>query len=229
MRIEGTYTFPGAIDRVFMALTDAEQLRHILPGCERLIQLGPAEPDGAISFEARIQCAPDGKPVTMTATAVAARRPAHLRLGLRGRTPRGHLAGSGLIDLVEQDEFTVLAYLWDFDVDAIASEARQPMQEAARQYIRAACEQLAHTLQAEVMSAARAAPGATSDEEGRLDVTTPRGRIVRLPATSRLSPLSLTTGAWVQRVAWMSTGMLIGISAIGLLMGFARWFNEHER
>jgi hypothetical protein len=33
----------------------------------------------------------------------------------------------------------------------------------------------------------------------------------------------------MQRAAWVATGMLIGVTTIGLLMGLGRWFNDHER
>lgn len=226
MRIEGTYTFPGAIERVFTALTDAERLRSVLPGCERVIQLGPPEPDGAVAFEARIRSAPDGKPVTMTAMAVAVRRPAHLRLELHGRTPRGRFTGTGLIDLVAQDDFTLLAFVWDLDADSNPAAEQRSAREAVREYIRASCERLAAALRAEAESFSRASPVSRGNAAGDVEVTTPRGKIVRL----RAAPQSTTAAnVWIQRVAWMTTGMLLGVSAIGLLMGLARWFSDRER
>lgn len=225
MRIEGTYTFPGAIERVFTTLTNAEQLRGILPGCERVIQLGPTGLDGAVSFEARIQSAPDGKPVTMTATAVAARRPAHLRLELHGRTPRGRITGTGLIDLVAQEDFTLLAYVWNLDMDSISSAQQHAARDAAWEYIRASCERLTGALRVEAASISRASPLPTGNAMDEGEVMTPRGKIVRL----RAMPQATAAGAWIQRAAWMTTGIFIGISAIGLLMGLARWFSDRER
>lgn len=230
MRIEGTYTFPGTSDRVFAALTNADELGRVLPGCERLIQMGPPSPDGAVSLQARLRATPGGGPVTMTATAVAARRPAHLRLELRGRTESGPVTGSGLVDLVAQEDYTVVAYVWDVDMGGdIAPERQRAMREAAQQYIRVVCERLARALRAEVEQAANVAPIATVREGKTLEVTTPRGKIVKLPAASGASPLSPAAAAWVQRAAWMTTGMLIGVSVIGLLMALGRWLNGHER
>jgi uncharacterized protein len=158
MRIEGTYTFPGASDRVFVALTSAEQLARTLPGCERLIQLGPASPDGAVSFQARLRAMPDSGPVTTTVTAVAARRPAHLRLKLHGRTESGPITGSGVVDLVEQEDYTILAYVWDVEVGEIAAERQRTMRDTAHQYIRTVCERLGSALRADAERESRAAP-----------------------------------------------------------------------
>ena len=236
MRIEGTYTFRGASDRVFAALMNADQLGRILPGCERLIQLGPASRDGAAAFEARLRARPGDAPVTMTATAVAARAPAHLRLELRGRVGSGPVTGSGVIDLVAQEDHTIVAYVWDVDTGDLVPEQQRAMREAARQYIGAVCERLASALLVEIEQETRATtattmvatPTTTDGDETVLEVTTPRGKIVKLPAASA-SPLTPAASAWAQRMAWMTTGMLIGVSAIGLLSALSRWLNEHER
>jgi len=229
MRIEGTYTCPGTIERAFAALTNADQLARMLPGCERLIQLGPLLPDGAASFQVRAHATPAGSLVTMTATAVAARWPVHLRLELRGRTGSDPITGSGLIDLVAQEGYTLLAYVWDVDAGAIAPERQRAMRETARQYVREVCERLAGILLAEAEQAAGVTPITALRDDKTLEVTTPRGKIVKLPAASGRSPLSPVAAAWMQRAAWMTTGMLIGVSAIGLLMAFGRWLNDHEQ
>lgn len=229
VQIEGTYTFPGEIDRVFAALTDADQLRHLLPGCQRLIQLGPAAPDGAIAFEARLKIEPDGGVATMTMTAVAARHPTHLRLRFHGRMPGGPIAGGGVIDLVAQDDFTLLAYVWEPEVTGVSSERQRTMRDAAQRYIRVVCERLASTLSAARAQTDRPAPARMVSNADVSQVTTPRGRIVRLTRMPGAAPLPASATMWAQRVAWMTTGVLIGVSAIGLLMGLARWLNDHER
>lgn len=223
MRIEGTYTFAGTIERVYAALTNAERLGGVLPGCERLIQLGPSSSDGAVSFQARLRAAPESGPVTMTATAVAARRPAHLRLELRGRTASGPVTGSGLVDLVAQDEHTIAAYVWDVEVSEGALERQRAMREAAQRYIREVCERLAKTLLSEAEAEAEAG------EVAMLEVQTPRGKIVTLPAGMGALAREPAATGWAQRVAWMTTGMLIGVSAIGLLAALGRWLHDHER
>src|SRR5260370_33395353 len=81
MRVDGTYTFSGSSARLLAALEDAETLARVVPGCERLLQLGPAG-DGTLAFEARMHMA--GAIVTATVHASVTRAPARLRLDLRG-------------------------------------------------------------------------------------------------------------------------------------------------
>ena len=58
MRIEGTHTFSAPIARVFAILTDPDTLQQVIPGCERLIQFGPPDADGAVALEARVRFGP---------------------------------------------------------------------------------------------------------------------------------------------------------------------------
>lgn len=234
MRIEGTYTFPAAIERIFAALTEPDQIGRALPGCERLIQLGPAATDGAASFEVRLRPAPDAGIYTFRINGVAARRPAHLRLELRGRGPHGPLMGSGLIDLVAQDEFTVGAYVFDLVSDQDEAGVRQVgarvAQMAGQQYARTVCERLAESLRPE-----RPTEGATEAVPSRRSahmrvvargVRTPQGRILTLPAAPSASPLSAHANAWIERIGWMATGMVMGMAALGLLVAISRWLGD---
>jgi len=47
MRVEGGQTIAGTVEEVFAALLDADTLARAIPGCERLIQLGPPGAGGA--------------------------------------------------------------------------------------------------------------------------------------------------------------------------------------
>ena len=234
MRIEGTYTFPVAIERVFAALTQPDEIGRALPGCERLIQFGPAAADGAASFEARLRPAPDAGIYTMRINGVAARRPAHLRLELRGRGPHGPLTGSGLIDLVAQDEFTVGAYVFDLvydpDTSGVPQAGAREAQVAGQRYARTVCERLAEALRPE-----RPSDGITEavplHRPARMRVVargvrTPQGRILALPAAPSVSPLSANASAWIERLGWMATGMVMGMAALGLLVAISRWLGN---
>ena len=55
MRVEGTYTFPGAIGQVFAALINPDALARAIPGCERFIQLGPTTSQEETAYEARLR------------------------------------------------------------------------------------------------------------------------------------------------------------------------------
>ena len=241
MRIEGTYTFPAAIERVFAALADAEALGRALPGCERLIQFGPAAEDGAASFEARLRpqaVSGAGAGVyTVRFTGVAARRPAHVRLELRGRGPQGPVMGSGLIDLVGHEGYTVGAYVFDVETAGVLEERGREALAAGQRVARATCERLSEGLRLEAGDdegagvGKRGAVAGAADGEARLRVVargvrTARGRIVTLPAAPSVSPLSANADAWMERISWMATGMVIGMVGLGLLVAVSRWLGE---
>lgn len=258
MRIEGTYTFPATIERVFAALMDPDVLGRALPGCERILQFGPAAADGASSFEVRLRPEPGAGVYTVRIIGVAARRPAHLRVDVRGRGPQGLVTGSGLIDLVAQDEFTVGAYV--FDVAAALPFANQRTAEhepaeqgsghrstiagvpegrareavgTAQRFARATCERLADVLRP-ISGDEQEDAGVRKDAalersvRGGLLARTKRGRIVAMPPAPSVSPLSANADAWMERVGWMATGMVLGMVGLGLLVGLSRLLGRRD-
>jgi carbon monoxide dehydrogenase subunit G len=110
MRIEGTYTLPATIDRVFMVLQNPDVLQRTIPNCERLIQLGPATGEGDVAFEIRVK-RDNARPVTLSLKTTRLRKPDHLQLELHGYAAGDPLSGQALIDLVEQGSHTVGAYV----------------------------------------------------------------------------------------------------------------------
>ena len=61
MEITGSQTFRAPVERVSSLLLDPDLLASVIPGCERLIQFGPPDADGATHLEARIH---SGEPAT---------------------------------------------------------------------------------------------------------------------------------------------------------------------
>jgi hypothetical protein len=61
MEITGSQTFRAPAERISSLLLNPDLLTAAIPGCERLIQFGPANADGATHLEARIR---SGKPAT---------------------------------------------------------------------------------------------------------------------------------------------------------------------
>jgi carbon monoxide dehydrogenase subunit G len=55
MEITGSHTFRASIERMSSLLLDPDLLTAAIPGCERLIQFGPPDTDGATYLEARIR------------------------------------------------------------------------------------------------------------------------------------------------------------------------------
>ncbi|MGZ3639567.1 MAG: CoxG family protein [Ktedonobacterales bacterium] len=236
MRIEGSYTIPGRIERVYEALLDPTLMGRILPGCERLIQMGPPAADGVLTFEARMRPAEDVLPVTVTLDVVPKRRPARLEFSLRGQGAGVSLTGRGGIDLVEDALHTIAGYA--IEIAPVGDTTVVPQAGVVQALARVACERLAHALVARGLlaeddaeergRASTDADPAPARREG-LAIRTPRGRIVALPARTPATSgalRTLRTSEWAQRATWMGAGMVLGMSVMGLMLVLGRWLSN---
>jgi carbon monoxide dehydrogenase subunit G len=219
MRVEGAYTFPGGIERVFAALTNPDALARAIPGCERFIQFGPANDDSETAYETRLRLGPNRQAYTITLRAKAVRRPAYLKLDLRGYGPSGAITGSGSLDLVEQDDHTVVAYRFTFNGAELPEVGDTPSQSASF-IARATCAHLADEIYAESEDQLVWLPG-----DGVADIITPRGRIVTSVSSHSDAQKPL---AWTERAIWMTAGLAMGLSAIALTVGIVRRFGSHD-
>lgn len=221
MRIEGTYNFAAPAERVFEALLDADILRAIIPGCERLIQLGPAEPDGALSIEARLRLGPDASLYTATVRAERLRRPAHLALDVRAHGPHGPVTLRGSLDLVSQDGRTVAAYAWDVDARALPEDVQNAGgHHAGAHFAQTMCERLANVLQAGHPddAAVEALPVLRAD--------TRRGKIILLPPDPPAGSLSLRARPALRGAIWAGVGLVAGLAAIAVTASIIRHWGD---
>lgn len=215
MRVEGGQTVAGEAAGVFAALLDADALARAIPGCERLIQLGPPGAGGVVAFEARVRAA--GAVSTVSIHVTAARPPAYLRVELRGAGPGNAFSARGAVDLVPRDGHTALAYAFDVEATGAASVSAE------------ACRQIAETIRERISTNVRATHAGEPTivaveplaELEAVQITTPRGRIVALPP---LPPgeAALTVPLWARRALWMGAGALLGISAIVVMSAVVR-------
>lgn len=217
MRVEGAYTFPGTIDRVFATLTNPDALARAIPGCERFMQLGPASPEGDTTYEARLHLGQRHQAYSLTLQVKAVRLPAYLTLDLRGYGPSGVMTGSGSLDLVGQGNHTVVAYRFNFS-GAELPETQDAASPSASFLARATCAHLADEIVA-----------ASEDEFGYRTadgaILTPRGRIVTRFTRGRdlIRPLP-----WTERAIWMTAGVTMGLGAIALAVGIVRRLGADE-
>ncbi len=218
MRIESTYSFAASSTEVFAALLDPDLVRRALPGCERLIQLGPAEDDGTITYEARLRLGPDADLYTGTVKTERLRRPTHLGLSARGRGPDGPFTARGSLDLVEQDGRTVMAYVWDMEAGVPSAGERRGVDEAtAAQLAQTACERFAAELRTSHGNGnqlAEALPVLRAD--------TARGKIILLPPEPASPPLNARMRQVLRGSAWAGVGLLAGLLAIALAASIIR-------
>ena len=212
MRVEGTYTFPGATRRVFGALTNPDALGRAIPGCERFIQFGPASDDGQTAYETRLRLGQRRQPYVVTARVTAVRRPDYLGLELRGYGPSGAITGAGSIDLVEQDSHTVVAYRLTLNGPDLP-EGSDAVAHAASFMARATCAHVADEIYAETGDDPVWLPGAALDaaESGRLNL-----------------PTAVGARAWTERAVWMGAGLALGLGVIALTVAAVRRLGERD-
>ena len=212
MRIEGTHTFSAPIARVFAILTDPDTLQHVIPGCERLIQFGPPDADGAVALEARVRFTPGSSVHTLQMKLSAVRRPEHVRLDVEDA--QGAVRAHGRIDLVEQEQHTVGAYVWEIERGgATVGQALAFGAETGQRFAEAVCQRITVQLQSERIS---------SNGRHAVDGTVARtahGQIVILP---RASAALLPEQPLLRRVVWMTAGLAVGLTAIGLAIQLVR-------
>lgn len=212
MRIEGTYTFAAPIDQVFSALTHPDILSQVIPGCERLVQLGPTSTSQPPVYEVRLRRGPGAEVYTLTLTLSSLESPSHLRAELEGRGPDGPFSGHGLVDLVEQDSHTVAAAVWEVKSPVLAGMASE-----RKTAWNGSAEQFAGVVRDRATSAIRAM--ATAPTTVR-HLTTPRGRVVILP--KRVGMLPPEQKAQLKRATWIGGALLAGLAAIGLVFALVR-------
>jgi len=210
MRVEGTYTFPGASSRVFSILTNPDALARAIPGCERFIQFGPANGDGQTAYEMRLRLGERRLPYVVNAQVTVARHPDYLRFELRGYGPSGAIIGEGSLDLVEQESHTVVAYRLTLTGPDLP-EGSDIVAREANFMARATCAHLADEMYAEAEDASGWLPGTLSAvNPGKLD-----------------SP-STAAPTWGTRAVWMGAGLALGLGAIALTVAAIRRMSERD-
>lgn len=224
MRIESTYTFPAPIERVFGALIDADVLGEIIPGCERLIQLGPAAADGTSVLEARLHLGPDAELYTAAVTVERLLRPTHLGLSVRGQGVHGPFTIRGSLDLVAQDERTVGAYVWDVEARGLPPQQRRMLEEGAgSRFMQSVCDRLAAALR----TTAPESDG-LADALPVLRADTKRGKIILLPPEPPVAPVAARVRPLLIGSAWAGAGLVVGLAAIGVAAAIIRRWDSAE-
>jgi carbon monoxide dehydrogenase subunit G len=232
MRIEGTYTFPTTIDRVFAALLRPDVLAETIPGCERLIQLGPTSASGDVTFEARVQSETSG-PATLTLKTTASRQPEHMQLEISGYAAGARISGQAVIDLVdmaEQGDHTLGAYVLTLaDLGWSSAACQIVIQEFCTRfsdYLYTKSLEHHSTISSGEAESILADPG---PQFATVGFAMSQGQVIPLPSRSALSKLDREeASAWRQRALWMGTGMLIGGLILSIATVFLRWLGDHE-
>jgi hypothetical protein len=147
-------------------------------------------------------------------TLSAVQSPTHLRADLEGHGPDGPFSGHGLLDLVQQDEQTLVASDWEIKSPVLAglhSERRTAWNGSAEQFAGALRDRATVALRGEALSTASAS---------MRHLTTPRGRVVVMPKGGMA--LESEQRTWLRRAALVGGGLLAGLAAIGIVVAVVR-------
>jgi carbon monoxide dehydrogenase subunit G len=223
MVIEGSYSFPAPVESVLAALGDADTLAAAIPGCERLIQLGPAGRDGATSYEARLRL--HDTVYIAGLTVIPAPDERLLRVRIDGRGPEGRFQGTGELALgsaTAGEAYTAANYTLELEAPGLSEAQTHALANGSgRLFACAICDQLTEDVRARARRDDSADDDDLADAEevlriGRVDrllrAKTPLGEIVALPR-ERPEPFS---PLWFQYAGGMLAGLAVGLSVIAV-------------
>jgi carbon monoxide dehydrogenase subunit G len=224
MRIEGTYTFPAPLDRVFTALAEPDVLAKAIPGCERLAQMGPARDDGAITLEVRLRAGAGSAVYLTTAELAALRQPAQVRVDLHGLGPAGPITAHGTLHLTERDDQTEGRYQWEIEASGLREEQQDALSNGTGQRLaQSFCERITVALRerASLNAARLSGVNLNGHSTGILRARTPRGQIIALPREAE-PPAERDAPGLPREAVWMTAGLVVGLGALALTLSFAR-------
>jgi carbon monoxide dehydrogenase subunit G len=132
LKIAGKSTIDAPRDQVWEALNNMEVLARIVPGCERLEQVGDNEFEGTVKIGIQsIKGTYSGK-----IRLEDIEPPRHYKLVAAGRSANGVVDGTGTVDLEEQDGQTILNYSGDAQIGGtLASVGQRLIEGASKQLI----------------------------------------------------------------------------------------------
>ncbi len=159
MELAGTYTFDAPRDVVWQALLDPEVLAKVMPGCEKLEQIGENEYQGVIKIRVGpVQGVFQG---TVSLSNINAPESYHMRVD--GKGAPGFMKGEGEVRLEAQGDSTLMHYSGKAQVGGrIASVGQRLLDSSAKALTRQSLDgldkQIQARLQAAISSAAKASP-----------------------------------------------------------------------
>ena len=160
MKLGGDYTFNAPRDIVWPLLQDPEVLASVMPGCEKLEQVGDNEFEGIL----KIKVGPVQGKFKGNIKITDVNEPQSYNITVDGKGAPGFVKGKGGLNLVEEDGQTILQYEGDAQVGGrLASVGQRLLDTSAKAIVRQGLEGLDQQVQARVAPAAENGDGATPE------------------------------------------------------------------
>ncbi len=131
MKLAGSYTFDASRESVWELLMDPKVLQRIIPGCERLDEVGP----DTYSADIKLGIANIRGDYTGTVKISEQKPPESYHLEGEGRGKPGFAKGSGGLELAEADGKTIMRYQADVQVGGPVAGIGQRLIEASAKSI----------------------------------------------------------------------------------------------
>jgi hypothetical protein len=215
MEITGSQTFLAPAERISSLLLDPDLLAAAIPGCERLIQFGPPDADGAIHLEARVRSA---EPAMTRIVQITLRSDADaIKAGLNWHedTAGANQAPEANCELRLDTWDDTTAGAWSFRSETAPDGLTE---DAVRGFVEALCANIDTTLERQSQQAAQGEISVGNE----LFVRTPYGTITM----ARSEPV---WGRWV-RTAALVGGMALALGGvIALVVTITRALNGRRQ
>ncbi|MCE2853683.1 MAG: carbon monoxide dehydrogenase subunit G [Chloroflexaceae bacterium] len=221
MKISGDSIINATQLQVWTALNDIEVLARVVPGCEKLEQVGDNQFEGTVKLGmAGIKGVYSGKIRLEDVDA-----PRYYKLVAAGKGSNGVVDAVGTVELVSQpDGQTLLKYGGEAQIGGmLASVGQRLIEGAARQLIKQALTELEH----QIMQRIPAVPAASAPVPAAPDAAAPEAparKSVVLSEAEQLQPTTLVSGAigaWLNTTTGKVALVVIG-AIIGYLLGSGR-------
>ncbi len=151
MKLEGTYTFDAPRKVVWDALFDPIVLAKVIPGCEKLEQIGENEYKGLL----KIRVGPVQGKFQGKVTLLDIVEPDNYRLIVDGKGAPGFMKGEGVVRLETQGDSTVMHYDGEAQVGGrIANVGQRLMDSSAKSLTKQSLKALDKQIQARLQTKA---------------------------------------------------------------------------
>ena len=222
MKLEGSYTFEAPREVVWEMFLDPAVLARIMPGCQKLEQVGEGEYEGKL----KIKVGPVQGLFNGNVQLSDLQAPHSYSMAVKGKGPSGIVDGVGQVRLEQEGHHTVMYYTGDAKVSGkIASVGQRLMDSSAKAITKQSLDNLDKQIQARL--AAEAAPP-VAEAEGSGDTPTSATPVIEAPPPPSQTEFAVgvareMAGDMLQddRQKWV----LVGVTAVALFFLFNWWTN----